>query len=91
MRKQIATLTVAVMIFVVFYATAYRILLRPGTIEIGGSYHSVGFRIESYRWDNGFLRAIFRPANWLDRKLRPSYWQWSREYPLIPGKPDDSG
>jgi len=38
-----------------------------------------GSRDEGYRWDTRLVRAFFRPAHQLDRRVRPAYWKWYRQ------------
>jgi hypothetical protein len=57
------------------YVGAYLSLSQPYTCGI----NSMTIRVQHYQWESPGVAALFRPANWIDRRLRPGYW--AREQP----------
>lgn len=55
------------------YGGAYLAMLKPSTF-FSAPGDVVVHRDAAYRFGGDTAAVIFAPANWVDRKLRPSYW-----------------
>ena len=65
MQRHLAPVAALVVLAPVWYALAYLALLVPE--KRFGS-------IPGYRISAPAVTTFFRPANWIDRKIRPDYW-----------------
>lgn len=58
------------------YCGAYSVLLQP-VVVVEESFHGMvvsGYRAPRFRFGGNPMRAIFAPLIWLDREIRPSFW-----------------
>jgi hypothetical protein len=67
-----------ILLLPLLYGVAYLDQLKPIAMVMGEGGTMEGRRWERYRWDSPALRMLFAPAHWLDRRVRPSYWEFSR-------------
>jgi hypothetical protein len=64
------------------YVASYALLLIPehlGAYLLGGRICC--YRIPKYRIGGELVHTVFWPIQWLDNRLRPSYWAW--EEPVV--------
>lgn len=64
---------------IMLYGAAYLLLLQPTPCINGGTGFGYTLHREAYALDSRLTRFVFGPANWLDRRVRPSYWHISAE------------
>jgi hypothetical protein len=62
------------------YAAFYWFSLSDNTIVIVNGTAAV--RAVNYRHSWPGQRVFFAPAQWVDRHLRPTYWEWREEHEL---------
>ena len=83
MLNRLTTAVILLVVFASFYALSYVLILKAdGTFYLTDG-HAFELRVTSYRFGGRIVEAIFEPANWLDRQLRPNYWVRD-EGPYIP-------
>ena len=65
---------IAIVLALVIYAGSYTALLDPSESPIANISPMTMRRHPAYRAGGDFAEAVFRPAAWVDRQLRPGYW-----------------
>jgi len=61
-------------VFAIFYALTYILILKADSTFYLTDGHAFELRVTSYHFGGRVAEAMFAPANWLDRQLRPNYW-----------------
>ena len=74
LAKSLTTVLVASALLASAYVGAYFWQLQTPRIYIGGSHSGTYLRLAFYRANSRSISRFFRPANWVDRHVRPGYW-----------------
>ena len=72
-------IVVGVALTVVTYVGAYAALLNPVWYGDVSLHRSAGRRFPAYRAGGEFAETAFRPASWVDQRVRPHYWAWHED------------
>jgi hypothetical protein len=57
------------------YLASYFVLLNPSFF----SSLNIATRTPKYRFGGAIAKEMFRPVNWMDKRIRPEYWHFSVE------------
>jgi hypothetical protein len=79
---QVAILVVVLLL--AGYAGCYLLQLDPLRLDVLTT-PIISVRESKYRVSGRVAETLFAPANWLDRRIRPDYWEFrhSRPHPEI--------
>ena len=58
------------------YGLAYAVLLEPAEFYSCAHPYTLCSRDPEYRCNYAPMKWFFAPAAWIDRRVRPDYWQW---------------
>jgi hypothetical protein len=82
-RRIVSTPSAAAVLLIgllIGYAAFYWFSLNPSTAVIVNG--TAANRAVSYRYPWPGHTVFFAPARWVDRHVRPTYWQWRVEHEL---------
>jgi hypothetical protein len=82
-RPHPVLLTIVLLLVIpLIYAGSYLALLSPDVLlltKLGEDQHGdliiILYTAPIYRIESSFVETIFKPANWVDKRLRPQRWQ----------------
>ena len=74
MRNRLTASIALLVVFASFYALTYVLILNADSTFYLTDGHAFELRVTSYHFGGRVAEAIYAPANWLDRQLRPNYW-----------------
>jgi len=77
--SRVRVIVVGIVLLLAAYVGSYLALLDPIEVGDGGLYRWSSCRVPAYRAGSDFADAVFRPAAWVDRQVRPDYWAWREE------------
>ena len=64
----------ALVITIVAYSATYSWRVLPLGYKSGGIWGYYQGTFPAYRFGGEMSEIVFRPANWVDQKLRPDFW-----------------
>jgi hypothetical protein len=73
MARFIPSLAIAVLLL---YLLSYVALLQPKEYVACVVPSTIHVREPAYCMNNKLLAAMYSPLLWLDKRVRPKYWQW---------------
>src|SRR5262249_42855409 len=73
-RRGLKRLGIVFGLLLVAYGVSYVVFLSPGESANGGLHRMVMRRYPAYRGGGAFTATVFRPALWVDHRVRPDYW-----------------
>ena len=87
-RKRLRQAILGLNSLALLYVAAYIILLDPTAIE-QLSHPPITSRDADYRIGGEFAKSLFTPLYWLDRLLRPDYWDYCHPIPPRPAEDEE--
>ena len=77
--KKIKWTSAFVSLLLVLYVVSYLVLLEPVRVNVP-SIHAPDFKYPTYAFGGKTAEAIFVPANFLDKQIRPKFWVHEMPY-----------
>jgi hypothetical protein len=75
-RSNAAPIAIAVLLALpLLYVGSYLALVEVSGVAIANADNEKWAWVENYRVGTNAARTIYKPLNWADRQLRPSYWE----------------
>jgi hypothetical protein len=83
-RSSLRRMAVGIVLLLAAYVASYAALLDPGELAEGGLERMNVCRVPAYRVGGEYAYAFYRPALWVDQRVRPGYWDWRVDPPDLP-------